>query len=524
MSYKVCIPTAGIGSRLGGLTRYLNKSLVGIANRPTICHVIEQFPADAKFVVALGYKGNLVQEFLELAYPDRHFDYSHVNPFEGEGSGLGLSLLSCRKHLQEPFVFISCDTLVDEFIPPPDKNWMGYAEAQDVDSYRTLEIACDQVIEIHEKGVGKFPAHKPYIGLAGIADHEAFWIAMESGGSKAIQAGEAHGLSSLLPKGIEAKSFSWHDTGNIETLNKARVFYREPDEPNILEKANEAIWFVGDHVIKFSDDKKFIANRVERVNELEGFVPSITRSGVNMYRYAKVDGAVFSDVVNLPLFAKLLEHSAQFWQFKNLNDKERVSFKETCMRFYRDKTYERVDLFYKNFSRQDGVEAINGIDMPLLKYLLDAVDWKWLADGQAGKFHGDFHFENILWTSSNQKFTFLDWRQDFGGELAVGDIYYDFAKLLHGLIVSHELIAKDLYSASWKLTEINYDVLRKQVLVECERYFFRWLEHNGYDTKKVQVMTALIFLNIAALHHYPYSLLLFGLGKSMLSENIRVDL
>jgi len=516
VSYKVCIPTAGTGSRLGGLTRYLNKSLVGIANRPTICHLIEQFPADVKFVIALGHKGNLVQEFLELAYPDRHFDYAQVDPYEGEGSGLGLSLLACKKYLQEPFVFISCDTLVDEFIPSPDKNWMGYANVEDLDPYRTLEIAYDQVIEICEKGVGKFPGYKPYIGLAGIADHQAFWMAMESGGSKAIQTGEAHGLRALLSKGIEAKSFTWHDTGNLDALNRTREFYREPEEPNILEKANEAIWFVGDSAIKFSDDKKFIANRVERVKELEGFVPNIAGSGVNMYRYTKVEGSVFSDVVNLALFEKLLEHSAQFWRLKDLNEKDQLSFKETCMRFYRDKTYERVELFYKNFSRQDGVEVINGLDVPLLKDLLDAVDWEWLSDGLAGRFHGDFHFENILWTPSSQKFTFLDWRQDFGGNISVGDIYYDFAKLLHGLIISHELIARDLYSVGWGSTDINFDFLRKQVLVECEHYFFNWLKDHGYDVKKVRLMTALIYLNIAALHHVPYGLMLYCLGKKML--------
>ena len=520
MSYRVCIPTAGTGSRLGELTRYLNKSLVGIANRPTICHLIEQFPSDTEFVIALGHKGNLVQEFLGLAYPDRHIDYAHVDPFEGEGSGLGLSLLACKQYLQEPFVFISCDTLVDELIPLPDKNWMGYAEVQDLDPYRTLEIAYDQVIEICEKGVGKFPGYKPYIGLAGIADYEAFWLAMESGGTKAIQAGEAHGLRALLPKGIEAISFTWHDTGNIDALNKTREYYREPDEPNILEKTNEAIWFVGDHAIKFSDDKKFISNRVERVKGLEGFVPSITGSGVNMYRYDKVDGRVFSEAVNLPLFEKLLEHSTQFWILKNLNEQEQVSFNETCMHFYRDKTYERIELFYKNFSREDGREAINGINMPLLKDLLDAVDWDWLADGLAGRFHGDFHFENILLTSSNQKFTFLDWRQDFGGELSVGDIYYDLAKLLHGLIINHGLIAGNFYSVSCLSSAIDFDFHRKQVLVECEKNFSFWLASHGYDEQKVRILTALIFLNIAPLHHNPYCLLLFSLGKLMLNQNI----
>jgi hypothetical protein len=49
-----------------------------------------------------------------------------------------------------------------------------------------------------------------------------------------------------------------------------------------------------------------------------------------------------------------------------------------------------------------------------------------------------------------------------------------------------------------------------------------WLEAQGYDLKKVLVLTALIFLNIAALHHFPYSTLLYTLGKSMLKKELEV--
>jgi len=38
--------------------------------------------------------------------------------------------------------------------------------------------------------------------------------------------------------------------------------------------------------------------------------------------------------------------------------------------------------------------------------------------------------------------------------------------------------------------------------------------------KKVRVLTALVYLNIAALHHSPYNQLLFALGKTMLSHEI----
>lgn len=515
MSFRVCIPCAGTGSRLGEATRFLNKSLVSIANRPTLSHLVERFPADTEFVIALGHKGHLVREFVGLAYPDRRFFFAEVDPFEGPGSGLGLSLLACREYLQQPFVFISCDTLVDEPIPAPESNWMGYAETDDLQPYRTIRLQDGRALDIAEKGGGDPSTHRAYIGLAGIHDYASFWAAMLDGGSAAVETGEAFGLRHLLEKGVDAYRFNWHDTGNVSALASTRAHYREADEPNILEKANEAIWFVDGEVIKFSDDRRFIANRVQRVREIEGFVPPITGTSEHMYRYRRVEGRVLSELANLPNFQRLLEHCQTFWQRRALPSFEADAFRAKCMGFYRDKTHERVAQFYRNFDRTDGCQPINGTAMPSLAELLDRVDWAWLADGLVGRFHGDFHFENILLTPDGQ-FVFLDWRQDFAGDLVVGDIYYDLAKLMHGLIVNHELIARDLFCVDWQDQFINFDLHRKQSLVECERFFNQWLFEQRYDVQKVRVLTALIYLNIAALHHHPYSLLLYALGKSML--------
>ena len=521
MTYRVCIPTAGTGSRLGDLTKFVNKSLVGIANRPTIAHLIEQFPGDVEFVIALGHKGHLVREFLELAFPHRVFHFAKVDPFEGPGSGLGLSLSACREFLQQPFVFLSCDTLVEEEIPPPSSNWMAYSEGHELAPYRTVEVSDGSVRSICEKGEGTAGSHKAYIGLAGIADFKLFWESMDFDRSTATAVGEVHGMRALLSRKISARPFTWHDTGNLEALTRTREAYREENAPNILEKANEAIWFVGDRVIKFSDDEKFIANRVARVDGLKGFVPLVTGSRPHMYGYARVEGEVLSKVITLPMFDRLLTHSKTFWKSHSLSADETARFRAVCSKFYREKTLERVQLFYKSFGRTDGVETINGIEMPTLHALLESVNWNWLTTGLAGRFHGDFHFENILWNAEDGSFTFLDWRQDFGGDLSVGDVYYDLAKLLHGLIICHELIAKDLFEIDWKPQEINYGFLRKQIHVECERRFGEWLVEEGFDRKKVIVLTALVYLNIAALHHHPYSLLLYALGKTMLFEELK---
>lgn len=517
MSYRVCIPTAGTGSRLGDLTKYINKSLVGIANRPTLSHLIEQFPHDAEFVIALGHKGHLVREFIELAYPDRTFLFSEVSPFEGPGSGLGLSLLSCMEHLQQPFVFISCDTLIKEPVPKPDHNWMGYANVEDLSQYRTVRVVDGRVWDVCEKGDSGTDL-KAYVGLAGVHDYDRFWRTMEKGGDISAT-GEAQGMRGLLPE-VSAYGFTWFDTGNPEALQRTREAYREQDAPNILAKDNEAIWFIGDRVIKFSDDEKFIENRVKRVKHIEQYTPVVLDSRPHMYLYRKVRGSVLSDVVTLPLFSHLLETCRGFWVRHDQSDEEKAVFRQTCNRFYKVKTLERIALFYGNFERRDSDEKINDESMPKLNELIEGIDWEWMTEGFPGRFHGDFHFENIIWSEEKKRFVFLDWRQEFGGSLATGDIYYDFAKLMHGLIISHELIDRDLFHVEWKADEIRYDFHRKQVLVECERVFNEWLLSEGYDLKKVRVLTALVYLNIAALHHYPYSLLLYALGKKMLKEEL----
>ena len=101
--------------------------------------------------------------------------------------------------------------------------------------------------------------------------------------------------------------------------------------------------------------------------------------------------------------------------------------------------------------------------MSELASLIKKIDWKDISNGAAGQFHGDYHFENILFLPSNKKFILLDWRQDFAGNLKIGDIYYDLAKLLHGLIVSHELIVKNMFKIKWNKNNIKYKLLQKKI-------------------------------------------------------------
>jgi choline kinase len=518
MKYKVFIPCAGTGSRLGSITKNLPKALVEIGNKPSISHIIDKFPSEIIIVIALGHQGHLIKEYLSLAYPSRSFEFVTIDPFEGAGSGLGLTTLSCKSLLLTPFIFCSCDTIVDEMIPNPDHNWIGYSNLENYQDYRSIEISNNQVKCLKEKNENNpnDTQRYPYIGLAGIYDYEQFWQSLEQS-SRAIESGEAEGLRGL--SNIEALEFSWNDTGNLTSLNQARRKFYDKDGPNILEKPSEAIWFTNNTVIKFNLDKGFIADRVKRVEVLGDFVPRIIGSTEHMYAYKKAEGEVLSKIIDINLFKKLLDHSMLFWDVSPAIgeiSKEDKSFEDICYKFYKTKTYDRINEYYSTFKNSDREENINGIHCPKVFEMLDSLDWDWLSSGIKSQFHGDFHFENILYDSKNDKFTFLDWRQNFGGIIEYGDIYYDFAKLNHGLIVCHDLIAKDLFSVSFDGNNASYDLCRKQSLVECEAFLQTYLEKKGFDYSKVYLLTALIYLNIAGLHHYPYCHLLYYLGKDLL--------
>jgi NDP-sugar pyrophosphorylase family protein len=513
MKYKVCIPTAGLGSRLMESTEYINKSLVTLTNKPIISYIVEKFPAEVELVIALGYKGETVKEFLTLAYPEKKFKFVWIDKYEGPGSGLGYTLLKCREFLDCPFIFCSCDTIVTQEIPLPVENWMAYSETEDNSAYRSVRITDGVVSEVCSKGAKGDV--KPYIGLAGIYTHEDFWKHMESGLNEgSIEIGESYALRKLTDTRIRPIHFDWLDTGNPESLAHARKALMSKDDPNILDKPKEAIWFVDGSVIKFSLDEKSIDQRCQRSEILKDYVPKITAHTKNFFKYQKVPGVVMSSVANLKIFKDFLKWIEPLWTPRKLSPTEEKEYAKICKSFYQDKTYDRVKAYYQVFEQTDAVEMINGQRVPTLKTIFEHLDWDKICKGVPSGFHGDLHFENILYDEKKSKFTLLDWRGDFGESLLYGDAYYDLAKLYHGLIISHELITHNQFDVAVKGKNIvNFNFNRKASLVEIDEAFQEYITKKGYDLKKVKMLTALIFLNIAALHHYPYCQLLYFLGK-----------
>jgi choline kinase len=507
--YKVLITTSGLGSRLGELTDYTNKSLVRVADKPAISYIIESYPVDTRFVITLGHYGSHVRQFLKLAYPDHKFTFIEIDKFKGDGSSLGYSILQCKHELNCPFIFHASDTIIEKYIyEVPSYNYIICAHKKDASQYRTVNLSNSKLVKINEKGALGYDFS--YIGVAGIYDYEVFFTKLESLiNAHHIDTSDVHAINLMLSdsnfKSICIDSDTWFDIGNTTELVRTRRSFASNIE--VLDKKDESIFFFSDFVIKFFADPIIAKNRVIRASHLNGLVPNIISSSENFYKYKKAEGRLFSKSVNANTFLEFLN-----WANKNLwETKVDDNFKDKCFEFYINKTKKRISDYLKNNSDPN---FINKQTVPGIYELVDIIDTEWLCNGLPSQFHGDFILDNIIETGTG--FCLIDWRQDFANSLEIGDMYYDLAKLNHNLTVNHDLVNKNLFG----YTADNCYILTSSKLNECQQILHQFITDNGYDLHKVKMLTALIWINMSSLHEYPFSNFLFNFGKYNLYKEL----
>jgi choline kinase len=513
-NYKVLLTASGTGSRLGNITKFTNKSLVRVGEKPCISYIVEQYPVDVEIVVTLGYYGDHVREFLTLAYPERKFQFVTVDKYEGPGSSLLYSISKAKEHLQCPFIFHACDTITNN-IKPPNRNWMAGYKNGDASQYRSFNVSGTRVATLNEKGEKNTDYY--YMGVCGVYDYEMFWdILFETLTDRPddTSLSDCHVLRKMIGHGvIEYEVMTqWLDVGNMESLKHARE--QITDKFHILDKDEESIFLFDNFVIKFFHDKNICLNRIKRAKVLQGLVPEIIAHTDNFYKYEFVDADLMARKATPRNIEMLIQWArANLWNqipIKQLDD--------VCKNFYIDKTVKRIESFLKQNNTVDKCDVINGVEVPTVWDMLKEAETILLDDIIPTGFHGDFILDNIL--IKNDGFVLLDWRQDFGGEIESGDMYYDVSKLNHNLILNHDIINDGLYFINTKDDgSIECDIMRSNRLVECQDTLFSMLR--GISIQKVKVLTAIIWINMAPLHDRKLGNFLYYFGKYNLNKYLK---
>ena len=512
--YKVLLTTSGLGSRLGNLTKFTNKSLVRIGDKAVISHIIESYPQDVEFVVTLGHYGSHVRQYLTLAHSDRKIQFIEIDNYVGEGSSLLYSISLCEEYLQTSFVFHACDTILPKnYINDVDfsSNWSIGGSGENSQSYRTINAVNGKIASINEKGEQNFDY--VYVGVSGIKDYQEFWRICNDTLStiKTSDLSDCHVIREMNNFNIITID-DWYDIGNVDALKRTRSKIK--GTVHVLDKEDENIFVFDDFVIKFFYNKKICSDRVARTKNLRGLVPTLLGSTENFYKYQFVKADLLANSINLLKFVDLLS-----WSKQNLwIQKEDESYKENALSFYKDKTLKRIDKFLEKYNLEDSVDIINGIEVPPIKEVIEQINFESLIGKNPTGFHGDFILDNIL--IGKNGFTLIDWRQDFNGSIDAGDMHYVLAKLNHNLTLSHQVLADNHFKISCK-DEVTCDVYVKKTNIECQEYLQDFCYNNKIDYSNIKILSSIIWINMAPLHEHPLDMFLYYFGKYNLFLNLK---
>lgn len=507
---RVCILTAGRGTRMGQMGEVLNKSLFPVDQKAAISWIIESFDDTTEFVIALGYLGDQVQDYLRIAHPSTKFKFVFVDKIEGIGSGPGYSLLKCKNFIDGPFYFVSCDTLWTRApIENYNENWIAVAQVTNDESNKFCNVRVkNQVVnEIRDKESVDSKDFFAFTGLCFIKDHKYFWEGLGNNKTVINEHQVSNGLAELCKKvNVKAVPIDWMDIGTAASYQAVAGKFQNFD----FGKTNECLYLNNEAAIKFFSNNEITRMRVEKARLRPEIFPKISRHANQFYAYEFVKGQTLYEQNSSVILNELLD-----WLFEIVWTAQSIdldTFRKRCFQFYKEKTLGRLKIYDEKYQAQQPM-MINGKKIPDVKDLMKSLDWQQLSDGYPAFIHGDLQFDNILYNEDTRCFTLLDWRQDFAGDVQVGDLYYDLGKLYGGIILNYDLVKMNLMRFWQNKSIAEFDFGTRFSTKTYIQILENFIKEKGFDLIKVRTLVGLIYLNMAPLHHYPFDRILHALGR-----------
>jgi len=459
-----------------------------IQYKALISHVIDSFKGIDKIVVLAREFPEDLKIYLNCAYSQTcslYFLPLHCNLVE--------EIPSLKN---ESFYLCSSNLYFNEFIPDEESNWVYFSRQRHF------------FLESDKENLQEFR------GVLFVSDPNIFW--REVNMFQNILEGMTKGFISL-------KKINTYDIDS----DAAYQDLKKQIEVNMFDfsKKRERIFLTEHKVVKWYGDSEIVQKRFSRAKKLKPYVPEITHVQENFYAYNRIPGKTLYHCLGAlkeeDLFQWLEE---RIWRPIPKDSIHFNSFLDAANKFYYKKTKERLRNALKDLNLKDKKRIINQTASPSLEDLLQRIDWTYLTQTSIPcHFHGDLQFDNILLAETgDEPFMLIDWRQDFSG-LSYGDLYYDLAKLNSGLYLNYAKIKESRefdVILNFDQTDVKLYHVTCSRLQEIQEKFQNYCFQNDYHWKKVELLTALIYLNMSPLHCAPLNLFLLMYGQWMLSKAV----
>lgn len=502
----VLILAAGYGKRMGPFSRMVNKSLIPYGDKPLVSHIIDKFPKNTKFVIACGHLGQQVKDYVAHVHDDKNVIFVDIPNFSEGSTGPATTVQYCEKHLKNGFLLIACDTLFEfNWQDRLDHNWIGVypVDSKLAKDYDWVERDGDEIVKLHNKEPST-KAVDAFIGLLYAKDSEFVNNLKKNKAKENIQ-----GFTGMKFKAHTVRE--WLDFGTYEKWMELNGSMPE----NSFVKPDEIFYHDNNKVVKYFSKEESVNNRALRAKNNPKCMPTNIKAVGNFLIHDWTQGDILYNQLTPELFEKMLKWCEEsVWIPHNTN----INTYNACFNFYREKTFERLNQFRIKYSDWSECRIVNDQEVNSIDNYLNAINWDDLCYNTKWAFiHGDLHFDNTIYNPQTDKFTAIDWRTDFAGQV-YGDVYYDLAKMLGGIWLNYRDVKNEFfnyYDNSDKATMVIPTVAYPD---SYENILKKWVLKNNLDWLKVKTLVPIIYLNMSPLHTYPFDKFLIALAQYNFSK------
>lgn len=523
----VLIPAAGrVPEGLLALSNITCPAMIPVGGRPVIHWTLSYLRSLGcrKFVIAVARPGMFVEEFVDCAF-GQDCEIEFITPSRDGGVGRTLMELAERVRTRRALVVLG-DTHFQFADPEVIANGTRpFVLTHPVeDSYRwcIAESGPDGTLaRLRDKEPGLTGPLDALVGVYYFPDVASLQRAARETVALAEERGARAELAGILER-VHAESpirvlrvGSWLDCGNPDmqarshqTLLQARAFNEVKIDP-----------VLGTLTKRSRDSEKFI-NEVNYLRllppDLAVLFPRVLAYSIDWsdpwvemeyYGYPTLSEVFLFENVDPGVWQRVFAHLAEILGTRFAKHARPIPG-DAVREMYVGKTRRRLATMkcapeLAELLRHDGDVVVNGKAMPNLQTWwprIEAEVARLETTARGAVVHGDLCLSNILYDLRSRICKLIDPRGSFGAVGIYGDARYDVAKLWHSVHGLYDFIVNDLFRVSVDGNRVELSIRATSAHREIEDRFAR-VFFPAYDRREIQLIAALLFASMPALHY-----------------------
>lgn len=245
--FTAVIPAAGKGVRLLPYTAHIPKTMLSVAGKPILGHILDQVQACGikRVVLIVGYQKEAIVDFVRERYA--HLEIVFVE--QTEPKGLGHAVYLAKDAVTGPCFILLGDTIIDGDLRPlvfGGQNAVGVKRVADPRRFGVVEMRGGKIVSLEEKPDNP-KSDLALIGAYSFLDSAQLFGALEdviASGKRVkneIQLTDA--LELLVERGVPLAAEEmkdWFDCGTVEVLLQTNklLLSRHHHVPEELTRTN----------------------------------------------------------------------------------------------------------------------------------------------------------------------------------------------------------------------------------------------------------------------------------------------